>query len=472
MSVMDAVKEIEFDIDVFSNEGFDLKRSIIETEEVVQKLVEEGRWIRGEFEEDYWEITTALYNERSNVYDFSNFDSAQFNAKLPKEFKTIVKCWVVNLVDNYKNAAVSGLIQLTKGFEITEGFKDTKVKSFVDFIEFSELNYNYKRHIVDVLCNFFDYADLDIAGDYLPSLIELKNKMPQKKSNVRELPASKHVLSFSYHLEKHFETLMESFIDKENFNKELLLVYPLVIWWRLTTIIPMRSSEFSLIERNCLIVDEENEKEKYYIQLPRIKQNSKRVQIMDKVLIDEEMYQLISHYIDLTNQFGKTETLISYRSIMAAETSNRGYFQKNISQFNRANLEKLIFRFYRTIERVYDFKVEQEYQLRPNDSRHIAFISLMMQGYSPIEIARLGGHKTIETQLHYSNHKEYWIDCEVFKLMKKVKNTSLSTMPVGTIPDEVKLKAYGNEGTYKQKMKIGFCKDEEQKCESLCKINK
>ncbi len=149
---------------------------------------------------------------------------------------------------------------------------------------------------------------------------------------------------------------MESFIDKENFNKELLLVYPLVIWWRLTTIIPMRSSEFSLIERNCLIVDEENEKEKYYIQLPRIKQNSKRVQIMDKVLIDEEMYQLISHYIDLTNQFGKTETLISYRSIMAAETSNRGYFQKNISQFNRANLEKLIFRFYRTIERVYDFK--------------------------------------------------------------------------------------------------------------------
>ncbi len=38
-------------------------------------------------------------------------------------------------------------------------------------------------------------------------------------------------------------------------------------------------------------------------------------------------------------------------------------------------------------------KVEQEYQLRPNDSRHIAFISLMMQGYSPIEIARLGGHQ-------------------------------------------------------------------------------
>ncbi|BCD15390.1 hypothetical protein [Bacillus cereus] len=75
--------------------------------------------------------------------------------------------------------------------------------------------------------------------------------------------------------------------------------------------------------------------------------------------------------------------------------------------------------FYRAIERVYDFKVEQEYQLRPNDTRHLAFMSLMMQGYSPVEIARLGGHKTIQTQVHYSSHKEYWVDSEVFKLMKK-----------------------------------------------------
>ncbi|MGM2835832.1 site-specific integrase, partial [Bacillus cereus group sp. Bce025] len=80
-------------------------------------------------------------------------------------------------------------------------------------------------------------------------------------------------------------------------------------------------------------------------------------------------------------------------------------------------METLIPRFYRTIEQVYDFKVEQEYHLRPNDTRHIAFMSLMMQGYSPVEDARLEGHKTIQPQLHHSNHKEYWVDCDVFKLM-------------------------------------------------------
>ncbi len=69
---------------------------------------------------------------------------------------------------------------------------------------------------------------------------------------------------------------------------------------------------------------------------------------MDKVAIDEEMYKMIGHYIDLTNQYGKTDTLISYLSIMSVKDSGRGYFQKNTKQFNRRNLEKMIPRFYRT----------------------------------------------------------------------------------------------------------------------------
>ena len=464
MSVIDSmIKEIEFDISVFSDEGFDIKQSIIEAKEIAQKLVEENRWIRGEFEEDYWEINRLMYTETYYGYDFSKFDSAQFNHKLPQDFKTIVKCWIINIVDKFKDtSSMHYLIHFTKGFEITKGFKVAEIKSLVDYIEYGELSHNYRLGLVSVLCNFFDYADLEIASDYLPVLIELRDKMPQQKSNVRELPPSQYVLTFSYYLEKRFETLMERFIDRETFDKELLMIYPLVIWWRLTTIIPLRSSEFCLIKRDCLIVDEG----KCYIKLPRTKQNAKRVQIMDKVLVDNEIYQLINRYIDLTNQYGKTDTLISYRSIMSVGNDNRGFVQKNLNQFSRRNLETLIPRFYKTMEEVYDSKIEQEYYLRPNDTRHIAFMSLMMQGYSPVEIARLGGHKTIESQLHYSNHKEYWVDCEVFKIMKKVKNTSLSNEQVRTIPDEVKLKVYGNEGTYKQKMKIGFCKDEEKRCES------
>ena len=103
MSVIDStIKEIELDIDVFSDEGFDIKQSVVEAKGIVQKLVEENRWIRGEFEEDYWEVNRVLYSEHCNSYNFSKFDSSHFNRKLPKEFKEIVKCWIVNLIDHTK----------------------------------------------------------------------------------------------------------------------------------------------------------------------------------------------------------------------------------------------------------------------------------------------------------------------------------------------------------------------------------
>ena len=116
MSVIDSmIKEIEFDISVFSDEGFDIKQSIIEAKEIAQKLVEENRWIRGEFEEDYREINRLKYTETYYGYDFSKFDSAQFNHKLPQDFKTIVKCWIINIVDKFKDtSSMHYLIHFTK----------------------------------------------------------------------------------------------------------------------------------------------------------------------------------------------------------------------------------------------------------------------------------------------------------------------------------------------------------------------
>ncbi|MGR5863458.1 hypothetical protein ACT7CY_29080 [Bacillus pacificus] len=128
MSVMDTVKEIELDIDVFSDEGFDLKRSVIEAKEIVEKLEKENRWLRGEFEDDHWVVSRLLYSESYNSYNFSQFDSAQFNHKLPKEFKTIVKCWIVNLIDKYKETATHCLLHFSNGFEVTKGFQITEIK--------------------------------------------------------------------------------------------------------------------------------------------------------------------------------------------------------------------------------------------------------------------------------------------------------------------------------------------------------
>src|SRR5699024_12777022 len=60
-------------------------------------------------------------------------------------------------------------------------------------------------------------------------------------------------------------------------------------------------------------------------------------------------------------------------------------------------------------------------KIRPNDTRHFAFLNLMTQGYHPVEIARLGGHNSLNSQYHYHQHVEYWVASEVMELMLNFK---------------------------------------------------
>jgi hypothetical protein len=191
---------------------------------------------------------------------------------------------------------------------------------------------------------------------------------------------------------------------------------------------------------------------------------------------------LIDDYIKLTNPYGESITLISYRSIIAFEVrkTRREELKKNMNYINRSNFESLLHRFYRNV--VYgEYKITVKREVKPNDTRHFAFCSLLMQGISPIEIARLGGHSRIESQYHYSNHTEYFIDIEVKKLTDgfKLKDGRIqrSTFQGHEITFEdiedrsFQFPSKNNKTRYP--MEIGFCTDELQRCESdeclLCK---
>jgi len=151
----------------------------------------------------------------------------------------------------------------------------------------------------------------------------------------------------------------------------------------------------------------------------------------------------------------------------------------------------LIQSFYEKIARPkYGFNIPPKNQLRPNDTRHLAIFSLMMQGVSPIEIARLANHNTISMQLNYAHHTEYWIDSEVFSLLQKFKfaqsyqsnpeiSSSNKKKRKGTvrasldlaphIPNDILLKAFRPPTTpdCKKPLKdIGYCSDEQQRCET------
>lgn len=125
---------------------------------------------------------------------------------------------------------------------------------------------------------------------------------------------------------------------------------------------------------------------------------------------------MIKEYVNLTEQYGYSKTLLSYRAHKEISLTNRLDYSKtkrNPNIFTSHSFQRILNDFYDNIisSSPYNFTIRAlgedseheirrsrqngivfdfERRLRPNDTRHIAFLSLMIQGFHPVEIARLG----------------------------------------------------------------------------------
>lgn len=463
------IDEIELElIDDEATSQFGFTFEIDRAKRTMDEFESDGALVTGSFSDDIW-VFEGKENQSLNVgertaFDFSKLEPFAFQFKLKLDLKLVVKCWVVQLLENYIIKTVQqNFYRLIWALDLSNGFNPNHTETFKK-AAMDITNENTRANYISTVLNFMDYAQFEEMSVYKPKLREISSST-KRFTVTRTLPPSQEVLRFSFFLEKYLNELKDSV---EDFNNKISF-YPLLIWWKLTTIIPLRPSEFCMIERNCLVPEDS----KTYLKLPRTK-NPKNVQVCDRVFIDSEMVQLISEYLTLTGEFGKTKTLISYRSIATAHSSLKRLgsrsLKRNNEYFSAGVLGTLIQRFYSEIlDKKYSVSIEKSNWVRPNTTRHIAFISLMMQGISPVEVARLGGHSTIEAQYHYSGHVEYWIDTSVNKLLEKYKHT-LSTQDHsggGYIPRAIVL-ASVKPGTTDAVLllKIGYCSDRQQRCET------
>ena len=80
----------------------------------------------------------------------------------------------------------------------------------------------------------------------------------------------------------------------------------------------------------------------------------------------------------------------------------------------------------RIISNTYKYEVER--QLNIGDTSHIAFISLLLQGVSPIERAMLGGHTYLSSQDYYQGNSSFYADSEMTDFVSsKMHRRSIST---------------------------------------------
>lgn len=112
------------------------------------------------------------------------------------------------------------------------------------------------------------------------------------------------------------------------------------------------------------------------------------------------------------------------------------------------------------------YNVVVDEKVRLNDTRHFAFINLMRQGYHPVEIARLGGHTSIQAQYHYQQHLDYWVEFESLQLLYSSSKTIFNNSDYYPINIEFILDKVMHpiEPNFKDKLEIGYCTDILKRC--------
>src|SRR5699024_9632351 len=160
--------------------------------------------------------------------------------------------WIAGLVSKYHITTVADYYsKLLKFLTYTNGFEQGKVDEFVKWLTSTQTISNKdKQHTIFVVLNFLDYADIEAGEVYIKPLLNLKKKIVRKKS-YRALPPSKDILIFSQCLDAYFQDIKSNSNETMEWINEKFLYYPVIIWWKLTTIIPIRPSEFCSIKRDC-----------------------------------------------------------------------------------------------------------------------------------------------------------------------------------------------------------------------------
>ncbi len=358
------------------------------------------------FSNNVWIGYYDLYE--TNIYFDFNIDASQ---KMILSFKKyiLIKLYLKkNEVTTVKQAFehIKDMLSKTNVFDI-----DT----LSDFKKYVSNN-----QTLLYLSNCKEFLQFCTFKDACEFYSKIKNFSMQRNPRSREIPDYESILKY--------DCLIRDFIDTGNIDLRIKY-YPILIWWMLSTIIPLRPSEFVLLKRNCIY----KAKDKCYIHIERVKSRADRekhiIPIMTEFQIPEALYEFINDFIDYANEIDNSGYLVSDK-----------FYKKNLKRVPKDRKDKITLQKFNilfkkfekeVVEGIYHYEivalgaVEKDNQIeriRLGDTRHLAFMNMLMQGLNPLYIQRIGGHYTLEEQLSYCNHLDTFTSAKTYVLSKMLNS--------------------------------------------------
>ncbi len=232
--------------------------------------------------------------------------------------------------------------------------------------------------------------------------------------------------------------------------------YPFYLFWRVTTILPLRVTESCVTPHNCISTKDG----RYYLTIrrSRLKGSSHRdPKIRDYTLdkdytlhtyeIIKDIYNSIKRYQEITECFTHPYgTLFSVDHLLSLGVGTLRTADKN-KVFGSLELNTLIKDFFDHVvcemfqltvvddaalmRRAYDdengiYEMEDDEIMIPQakHTRHLAMINLIMRGCNPMLIKEFAGHEKVQTSEHYYSNVVRMVRCSTKYFYDKAKAES------------------------------------------------
>jgi hypothetical protein len=407
-----------------------LKYSEKDTDKYISKFNElKNRKIvlNGNFEDNYW----ILRGRERKAHLYFKYD---FNKRL----NTAIKIFMIIKIDDEKVNPRSLLRDIDGIDFVIRGTNCLDLNSVEYFKE--KLESNKDRYIIN---------DVKVAGykflcfyDFIKykSFREEINKYNTKEYDNRKISNFISAILFDTILKEFMDSLVKG--DKAAQNKREKYL-PVMLWWMISSTIPLRPIEFSELETNAAKIVNG----RYILSILNgkedVDENNGEKRTYRHIDINGDLYNLIQEYIDKVDPERKEKYLFNY-SIYSKHLSNVRDYDKFLDAHkdNYAGTE----RFYQLLNNFYTEIVEKEYgyktisvedkvgkhhddntieRIRPGDTRHFAICNLFLQGTNPLTIARLAGHDNIYTQLTYANHLKAFAESKVKLVADEIRRRKL-----------------------------------------------
>jgi hypothetical protein len=343
--------------------------------------------------------------------------------------------WV--LTNQYKKATLRFLPNEFLFKRHAEKWLECSYRSFVEAVKvYAVFNLDgftvrgIQGRVVNCLVKAAETPYEELAAD--KHLLEFLKLLPGGETKDRIVEDMEEQLMFA--VEKHSDRkqrILSDFTAYFEFNSALesywadakkrdkLFYFPLYFWWNLTAILPLRPTEFLLTPRECL--ETKNGEAILTIRRTTLKARKMRVKHninedyeMVKYSIPEKLANEVRAYLKATAKMPLSSLNTLFVPLAHYSCLGRDVAPSSVYYSNR-NLEYCLRKFQ---DKVMKIASEKE-RIRLGDTRHLAMISLIISGGSPVICKELAGHEDVNISSHYYSNISRFVECATYEMYKK-----------------------------------------------------